>query len=167
METLELIKKPKQKKQEEPSLNEFSTFSLCVETGALVFSGFMAYFLIMRAIGLHEVFMLRYLNALFLIAGILLATHSYKKNMKVEVSHKKGLQMGMFITLMAVIPFAVFIYLYLNIDDGFLSLVEKNVELRDFISPATVAGFICLEGLCSGSIITFIVMQYLKKGRYS
>ena len=165
METLELVKKTKQKNQEEPNLAEFSIFSLCIEVAVLVFSGFMGYFLIMRSVGLHEVFMLRYLNALFLLAGILLAIHSYKKNMKGAVNYKKGLKMGMFITLTAVIPFAVFIYLYLNIDDGFLSLVEKNTEFREFISPGTVAGFICLEGLCSGSIITFIVMQFFKKKR--
>jgi drug/metabolite transporter (DMT)-like permease len=163
METLELVKKPREKKQhDEPSLAEFSVFNLCVETGALVFSGFMAYFLIMRAIGLHEVFVLRYLNAFFLIVGILLAINSYKKNMKEVFKYKKGLQMGAFITLMAVIPFAIFIYLYLNIDDGFLGLVEKDVKLREFVSPATVACYICLEGLCSGSIITFIVMRFFK-----
>ncbi|HTA61765.1 MAG TPA: DUF4199 domain-containing protein [Bacteroidia bacterium] len=163
MRTLELIKKSKQKKQVESNVYGFSVFNLCAETGALVFSCFMAYFLVMRAIGLHEVFMLRYLNALFLGGGILLAMYSYKKNVKSDVDYKKGLQMGTFITLIAVIPFAAFIFLYLNIDDGFLGLVEKNVELREFVSPASVAGFICLEGLCSGSIITFIIMQLLKK----
>jgi drug/metabolite transporter (DMT)-like permease len=165
METLELVKKPQEKKhqEKEPSLTRFSIFSLCAETGALIFSGFMGYFLIMRAIGLHEVFTLRYLNALFLVAGIALAMHSYKSNMKDSVDYKKGLQMGMFITLVAVLPFAVFIYLYLNIDDGFLNLVEKDARLREFVSPATVAGFICLEGICSGSIITFVVMQYFRK----
>jgi len=163
METLELVKKAKRRKQEEPNLVEFSAFSLCIEVALLVFSGFMGYFLIMRSVGLHEVFMLRYLNALFLFTGILLAMYTYKKNMKGVFNYKKGLKMGMFITLTSVIPFALFIFLYLNIDDGFLSLVEKKTEFRDFISPATVAGFICLEGLCSGSIITFIVMQYFKK----
>ncbi|HKC67399.1 MAG TPA: DUF4199 domain-containing protein [Bacteroidia bacterium] len=165
METLELIKKTKQKKLERPNPNlaEFSAFSLSAETGVLVFSGFMGYFLIMRSVGLHEVFVLRYLNALFLITGIFLAIHSYKTHLKKDVNYKKGLQMGMLITLIAVIPFALFIYLYLNIDDGFLTLVEKNAELRDFVTPATVAGFICLEGLCSGSIITFIIMQFFKK----
>jgi len=165
METLELVKKSKQKKHEEPDLVEFSVFSLCVEVAMLIFSCFMAYFLIMRAIGLHEVFMLRYLNALFLIAGISVAIYSYKTHMKDVVNYKKGLQMGTFITLMAVIPFAVFIFLYLNIDDGFLILVEKDVQLREFVSPITVACFICLEGVCSGSIITFIVMQYFKKNK--
>ena len=166
METAELIKKPREKRQrDEPSLSEFSVFNLCIETGVLVFFGFMSYFLIMRAIGLHEVFMLRYFNAIFLIAGILLAINSYKKNMKGIFNYKKGLQMGTFITLLAVIPFAIFIYLYLNIDDGFLGLVEKDVDLRDFVSPGTVACFICLEGVCSGSIITFIVMQYFKKNK--
>lgn len=165
METLELVKKQQKQQHDEPSLAEFSVFSLCIETGALVFSGFMAYFLIMRAIGLHEVFMLRYLNAVFLIAGILFAINSYKKNMKEDFKYKKGLQMGTFITLMAVIPFAVFIYLYLNIDDGFLGLVEKDVQLREFVSPATVACYICLEGLCSGSIITFIAMYFFKENR--
>src|ERR1700740_946034 len=140
METVELLKKPPTKKQQvipiqkqpldEPSLTEFSVFNLCAETGVLVFSGFMAYFLIMRSIGLHEVFTLRYVNALFLIAGISLAVLSYKKNMKGVINYKKGLQMGAFITLMAVVPFTFFIYLYLNIDDGFLSLIEKDVKLR-------------------------------------
>jgi hypothetical protein len=163
METLDLSKETHKKNQEEFNTYEFSVSNLCVETGALVFACFMVYFLIMRAIGLHEVFVLRYLNALFLIGGISLAIHSYKKNKKDDISYKKGLQMGMLITLIAVIPFATFIYFYLNIDDDFLNLVEKNVELRDFISPGIVSGFICLEGLCSGSIISFIVMQYFKK----
>ena len=123
----------------------------------------MAYFLIMRSIGLHEVFNLRYVNAIFLIIGIALAMHSYKTHTKEIVPYKKGLQMGMLITLIAVIPFALFIYLYLNIDDDFLNLVEKNIEFKGYISPGTVACFIGLEGICSGLITTFIVMQFVKR----
>lgn len=166
METLEIIKKPKTKhKNTDENLTEFSVFNLCAETAMAVFSSFMMYFLIMRAQGLHEVFALRYLNAILLTLGILYALNAYKKHTGAMFNYKKGLEIGMLVTLIAVVPFAIFIYLYLNIDDGFLGFVAKNVELRDFISPGTVACFICLEGFCSGSIMSFILMQFFKSKR--
>ena len=117
----------------------------------------------MRAVGLHEVFVLRYFNATFLVAGILYALLKEKKEAGNEFNYRKGLQIGTFITLISVIPFCVFLYFYLTMDDAFMDLIKESTEVKEFLSPGSVTGLVCIEGISSGEIITFIIMQFLKR----
>jgi DMSO/TMAO reductase YedYZ heme-binding membrane subunit len=163
METIEIIKKIEEKKKKEIKVSRYNTYNLCYVIGLSVFFCFLMYFMIMRAVGLHEVFVLRYFNATFLVAGILYALLKEKKEAGNEFNYRKGLQIGTFITLISVIPFCVFLYFYLTMDDAFMDLIKESTEVKEFLSPGSVTGLVCIEGISSGEIITFIIMQFLKR----
>lgn len=158
------------KRESKLKLFESDVSGLCNIAGALTFLFLMLYFIIMRSVGLHELFALRDFNFMFLLAGILLALSRYRKTRKSKIEYRTGLKIGMRITLTAVIPFALFIYFYINTDDSFMHVLriklyagEFTAVLGEIISPAIAAGIICAEGLLSGALTTFIAMQYFKK----
>ena len=163
METIEVNKKALEKRKKELKASRYNTYNLCSVIGLSVFFCFLTYFIVMRAVGLHEVFILRYFNFMFLLAGILFALLKESREIGNEFSYRKGLQIGTFITLISVIPFSVFLYFYLSTDDTFMNLVKESTEVKEFISPGTITSLICIEGISSGEIITFVLMQFFKK----
>ena len=71
--------------------------------------------------------------------------------------------MGLRISLIAVLPFAIFMAVYLKIDEGFMNYVKEYAEFGRYLSPGMVSGVIAIEGITSGAITTFIAMQYFKR----
>lgn len=151
-------------KERKLKLSSTQVSTLCNQAGLAVFLTLVGYFVLMRALGLHEIVSLRTLNAVFLIAGIVYALYTYSKNEKDnKIDYFEGLKMGVHITLVAVVPFVLVIYLYLANDDSFLHMVKSKVGLGEFLTAPVIAGALFIEGLSSGLIITFMTMQYFKK----
>ncbi|HXB39754.1 MAG TPA: hypothetical protein VNZ49_04380 [Bacteroidia bacterium] len=143
---------------------------LCNIVSTLVFLYLMLYFIIMRAVGLHEVIALRNFNIVFLSGGILLALFFYGKKSKGKIRYSTGLKIGIRITLTSVIPFTLFVYYYLLTDDGFMTFLKTKFSTgkstilpEEYIIPATAAGITCMEGLLSGLVVTFIAMQFFRE----
>jgi hypothetical protein len=144
-------------------------FGLCTTMGTIVFLCLLTYFIIMRSIGLYALFALRDFNSVFLMGGIFIALSLYSKIIKGKIEYATGLKIWIRVTLTAVIPFALFIYFYLITDESFMALLKAKLNvgeytgfLGEYMTPGIAAGIICLEGILSGIIITFIAMQYLK-----
>jgi hypothetical protein len=74
--------------------------------------------------------------------------------------------LGGITTAASVIPFVLFIYLYFSqIDPLLLLLLKDNILfMGEQISPARAAASTMVEGICSGVIISFMMMQYFKSG---
>ena len=71
--------------------------------------------------------------------------------------------MGIWVTFMAVIPFALFIAIFLSYDDHLMMIIKQSTSIGEYLNPLTIFGSTCIEGISSGIIITFILMQYFKK----
>ena len=163
MKTIHLKKTNKQTTKSDISV-------LCNGMGLLTFLSLMIYFLIMRSIGLHELFALRDINFIFLTGGIFFGLYLYGKESKSKIDYLTGIKIGTYITLIAIIPFSILIYSYLATDIVFMNLLTTHIKASEFLSipdqfinPLSAAGIIFLEGLFSGILLTFIAMHYFKK----
>jgi hypothetical protein len=144
--------------------SDLSIASICNGVGALTSACLICYFFIMSAFKLQEVLALRAFNFVFLVSGILLALRLYAKAKEEDkIEYFAGLKIGARVTLTAVITFAIFMALYLVYDDHLMNVIKETTGVGDYLNPLTVAGALCIEGLSSGFIITFIAMQYFKK----
>jgi hypothetical protein len=144
-------------------LNASFTATLCNITGALVCISLISYFLIMRLMGFHEIIFLRVFNFIFLFAGIIIALHRYSRNYDGTVEFFKGFRIGMHVTGASVIPFALFMLIYLSIDKSLMNTIINSVNFGNYITPGSAAVVIIVEGIASGLIMTLISMQYFKK----
>jgi len=147
------------------SLNKYYSYesSLCNWAGLIVSMSLIVFFLFMKTCGLYEILSFRYLNFVFLLFGILATFKDYRKVSQEGIDYLTGIKMGMRVTLTAVIPFALFMWIYLTIDTNFMGYIKQYSAFGSYLSPIVSAGAIGIEGIVSGAITTFIAMQYFKR----
>ncbi|HKC67687.1 MAG TPA: hypothetical protein VKG26_05615 [Bacteroidia bacterium] len=145
--------------------SNLSVASLCNRAGILTFTCLVGYFFLMSAFKLQEILALRAFNFFILLGGIFWALHFYSKTIEEpKIDYFTGLKIGVRTVFTAVIPFAIFMALYLVYDGRLMYIIKESTGIGDYINPLTIAGAICIEGLGSGFITTFMAMQYFKKG---
>lgn len=140
--------------------------SICNVAGTLIFICLAIYFLILRTVGLHEVYALRDLNIIFLGTGIFLALRSYKKKTG-SLPHSLAVKIGLRVTITAILLFSLFIYYYLTTDQLFTNMLRNKLAsseltgvLGEFMTPGVATLIVCIEGFVSGSILTFLFARY-------
>lgn len=146
--------------------NVHTGISTNVKAGIFTSIGMIFYFVIMRFFNLHHHLELHYANILILFFGLM---YAIKRNIfiKGEIKYFEGLKSGIVVTLITIVIFNIFMVIYETvIDPDFLILLKENIHLgNDFTSQQTifnVMGLLTIEGLSSGFIMTFILMQYYK-----
>ncbi|MFT6843910.1 MAG: hypothetical protein ACJAUV_000077 [Flavobacteriales bacterium] len=132
--------------------------------GILIAASLTAYFLILNSIGLSEKIELRLFNFLIIMAGIIMAIRSVKAN-EPSFDYLRGFGVGLYVTIIATIPFAVFMFFFLELNEPFMLNLIENAPFGQFLSPWASAAVVFFEGLSSGIIITYTAMQYFKKSK--
>jgi hypothetical protein len=133
----------------------------CIRYGLMTAGALVAFFLLMRLVGLAENVELRFLNLVILITGIVMAYRNLKKGWPGRLGYLQGLSCGAFTSLVAVFAFALFTFVYLMfLDPAFMAILKR--EHGPFLNPYTSALAVFMEGSFSGMIVSFCLMQYLK-----
>lgn len=139
-----------------------------VNTKAGIFTslGMILYFVIMRFLNLHHYMELHYLNIIILFLGLRYAI-KHVKLIEGEIKYFEGLKSGIVVTLITVLIFNIFMVIYETlIDPPFLTFLKENIYLGNQFSiqqtVINVMGLLTIEGLSSGFIMTYMLMQYYK-----
>ncbi len=136
---------------------------LSLRAGLVVFASLVGYFFIMKALGLYHVLILRAFNSVFLGVGIWIALSRYRKMLHKKLEYFMGIRIGVLVTLIAGIPFAIFMGVYLALDTDFMNYISQNHEFVTDLSPVAAAIAVAMEGLSSGFMLTFVFMPFFKK----
>lgn len=137
---------------------------LPIKYGAITAVGLIAYFLLMKVLGLETNFFLRIFNFVFIIAGVYFLLNAMFKSSDNEFSYFAGLGAGIVMTVTAIIFFLVFLGAYVTyIDPKFMEVLEDSQMWGANLELFEIAFAIFVEGLASGLIISFAMMQYFKK----
>jgi hypothetical protein len=139
---------------------------IAIRYGIMTLVGLVGYFLIMNLLGLIYIVELRIFNLFILTYGIWLALKEYLKQTGDETVYLRTLALGVFTSLTAVIPFALFILFYMQYDTTFMQHIVENEMFGQYLNPFIVSFLIFFEGMISGFFIAFTLMQYLKKSPY-
>ncbi len=142
--------------------NKYTIQDIAIRYGLMTTVGLTAYFLICKLVGLVHILELRGLNAMFLVGGIYMAIRRYKKYND-SATYLEGMGIGLLTSAVAVLPFALFIFIYLQLDQGFLNYIKEQDSFGQHLNPYILSFIIALEGFFSGMILTFIIMQYMKR----
>lgn len=146
-------------------IREVTGISTNVKAGIYTSLVMIFYFLIMRMLNLHHILELHYFNILILFFGL---RYAIKHNilLKGEIRYFEGLKSGIVVTLITVFIFNIFMLIYETIiDPAFLNHLKENIYLGDQFTTQTVfnvMGILTIEGLSSGFIMTYMLMQYYK-----
>jgi hypothetical protein len=134
-------------------------------TGLITSLALIAYFMLMKALGLAQILELRFLNAIILAVGVCFGINKLKQKLHEDGFYLKGWLEGIYISAVAVILFALFMSFYLSfIDVSLLQYIQhKQTNTGWSINGLTIFITIFMEGMASAVIITLAAMQYFKR----
>lgn len=140
---------------------------LSLKYGLFTAIALIAYFLLMKVIGLVHILELRFLNGVILAVGIVLALKAYKKVKHGNIPYLGGLGLAFLTALSATVIFAVFMLVYIKgFDDTLLEVIAADQLFGERVAstPGIVIFMVLMmEGVISGAMIGFIAMQFFKR----
>jgi len=140
--------------------------SVGIKEGLITGISLIIYFLAMHYFNFMDSAIAWGVNFIILWTGISLAYRYYRSKTKLNVDYFPGLILGGITTIVSVIPYSIFVYIWFSqSEEALLSILNSNnLFMGEQISPVKAAGSTMLEGICSGVLISFIMMQYFKSG---
>jgi len=128
--------------------------------------GLMAFFLLMKVAGQEANVWLRLLNGGVLGAGIYLLFRSIARTNHDRIEYFDGLKAGVILSIISVVVFMGFLGLYVTFfDPTFVVLLEESKMWGTNLTKERAAFALIVEGVVSGMVLTFIMMQFFKKNR--
>lgn len=143
--------------------DELSFEKIALKYGLLATVGLIVYFLIMKLLGLIYIVELRVFNFLILSYCVWRALTEFIKQTEDEMVYLRTLVLGVFTSLIATLPFAIFIFIYMNYDSAFMAHIIEYEMFGRYLNPYIISFLIFFEGMISGYFIAYVLMQYMKK----
>jgi len=135
---------------------------LHVNYGLKIAGGLIAYFLIMKFAGLLNIVELRLLNLFILVGGIYMALKKFQHSHGEHINYFRALITGVATGAIASLMFAAFLFFYVQfIDKGFMQYIIDHEPMGRFLNPYIVSFIVALEGVFSGLLVTFVLINYI------
>jgi hypothetical protein len=135
---------------------------LHVNYGLRVAAGLILYFLVMKFAGLLHVVELRLLNLVILVAGIYVALKKFQHTHGEHINYFRALVTGVATGAIASLVFAAFLFVYITfLDTAFMQYIIDNEPMGRFLNPYIAAFIVALEGVFSGLLVTFVLINYI------
>ena len=135
---------------------------IIVNNALLIFGGIVAFFFLMKVLGLENVSELRLLNFAFVLWGI---NRAIKTNMdrNKESLYFNNFSIGIATSVAAVALTIIGLIIYVDfINPGFMTTLEDSSFWGQNLSLGLVIFAFAIEGIASSVICSFILMQYYK-----
>jgi len=123
--------------------------------------GLTAYFLIMQVIDKHHHVELRMFNLVILAIGIYYALKKFKNTHEDHVNYFRGLVVGTATGAVASVLFGAFLFVYMKLDHSLIQSIQENEPMGHYLNEYISAFIVALEGVFSGMLCTFVLMNYV------
>lgn len=135
--------------------------NIAIKNGLLLTSSLIGYFLIMKLLGLHYHTEFRIFNAVLVVYFIHKSIKQYYSTSN-NNDYITALLTGIITNSIAVIIFSLLAPLYLMFDPEFLTILGNDGLWGNQLNINRVIMILLMEGLPSGLIVSFVIMQYYK-----
>ncbi|HRG07688.1 MAG TPA: DUF4199 domain-containing protein [Cyclobacteriaceae bacterium] len=129
--------------------------------GLKIAGGLIAFFLLMKVLGLAHIYELRFLNVFIQVGGIYFALKKFRETHDEHMNYFRALVTGVATGAVSSVIFALFLFIYLSVDPGFMQDIITNEPMGRYLNPYITAFMVALEGLFSGLLFTFIIINYV------
>ncbi|MEP2668166.1 MAG: DUF4199 domain-containing protein [Cyclobacteriaceae bacterium] len=129
--------------------------------GLRIAAGLIGFFLIMKLVGLSHVVELRLLNLFILTGGVYMALKRFKHTHEDRLNYFRGLVTGVATAAVGSLVFALFLFLYMKLDTSMMQFIIENEPMGRYMNPYIAAFIVALEGVFSGLLVTFILINYV------
>lgn len=124
------------------------------------------YFLLMRILDLTGNPLAWGVNFIILLLGINYCYLYYRRKTEPNIDYLPGMQLGSEVAAVSVVIYTLFIYFYfLSINPQSLANLNGNLLfMSEQATPLRAAFATFIEGISSGIVVSFILMQYYRSG---
>jgi hypothetical protein len=129
--------------------------------GLRIALGLIAFFLIMKVAGLAHEVELRLLNVVILVVGVYYALKKFKQTHEDHLNYFRGLITGVATGAVGSLIFAAFLFIYMKLDSGMMQQVIDHDPMGRYLNPYIAAFIVALEGLFSGLLATFVLLNWV------
>lgn len=133
-----------------------------VNFGLRIAATLIVYFLVMKFAGLSHHVELRLLNLFILIAGVYLALKKFKNTHEDHLNYFRALITGVTTAAVGSLVFALFLFIYMKVDTDLMQSVIENEPMGRYLNPYMAAFIVALEGVFSGLLVTFILINFVQ-----
>lgn len=137
---------------------------LAVITGVLICGVMIIYFLLMAIMGLAHVAELRFLNFVIAGAGAACVIKYYMNRTGTHIQYLEGLTLSFVSIIVSAVLFALFIFFYFSkINPELLDVIRVDAPVMGkYLTPFSASITVIAEGIVSGLVLSFSLMQYFK-----
>lgn len=129
--------------------------------GLKIAAGLIAYFLLMKLTGLAHHVELRLLNLLILLAGVYFALKKLRETQHSRLNYFRALITGFTTATIGSVAFAIFLFIYMKLDSSMMQAIIEGEPMGRYLNPYIAAFIVALEGVFSGLLVTFVLLNYL------
>lgn len=129
--------------------------------GTLVTLALILYFFLIYAIGFIYITELRVFNLFIQISGIYLALKQYRRTHSGNLNYLRAMSIGVGTSFIASSTFVLFLFVYLYLDPNMMSVIREHAPLGEYLDPYIASFSVWLEGIFSGFMATFILVNYI------
>lgn len=135
--------------------------------GTFIFIGLLVYFFLMLALGLINVVELRLLNLPIMGTGIYLAIKQFRRTHDGQLDYFRALVLGVSTGFIGTSSFVLFLFIYMKLQTNFLTSILEGEALSEYMNTYIATFAVWIEGIFSGFIMTFILINYMKTDKVS
>ncbi|QLE01444.1 DUF4199 domain-containing protein [Galbibacter sp. BG1] len=131
--------------------------------GLIIAIGLIAYFLIIKLVGLHEHIWLRVVNGAIVAYGLYAAIRTRKLLEGDKFNYYKGFTTGLYAGFLATLIFVAFMAIYMyHLDPDFPNTIMDS-WIKDYNQgPGILIFILVIEGFSSSVVLTLAFMQKFK-----
>ncbi len=129
--------------------------------GLKIAGGLIAFFLLMKVVGLVHHYELRFLNVFIQVGGIYFALKKFKESHGQHINYFRALVTGVATGAIGSLVFALFLFSYMMIDNDLMQGIIQNEPMGQYLNPYIAAFMVAIEGIFSGLLFTFILINYI------
>ncbi|MCA4897750.1 MAG: DUF4199 domain-containing protein [Bacteroidota bacterium] len=129
--------------------------------GLRIAGGLIAYFLLMKLIGMSDHVELRLLNLLILVAGVFFALRKFKETHGKHLNYFVALATGVATAAIGSVLFALFLFIWMKVDSNMMQHIIDTEPMGHYLNPYMAAFIVALEGVFSGLLVTFVLINYI------
>jgi hypothetical protein len=129
--------------------------------GIRIAAGLIIFFLVMKFAGLSHHPELRLLNLFILIGGVFFALKKFRKTHEDRLNYFRALITGVATAAVGSLIFAAFLFTYMQLDPAFMEAIKTTEKMGHHLNPYIASFIVALEGVFSGLLVTFILINYV------
>lgn len=129
--------------------------------GIRIAIGLTFFFLVMQLTGYSHHPELRLLNLFILVAGVYYALRKFRRTHQDSLNYFRALVTGVSTAAIGSVLFSVLLFLYMQLDPSLMESIKVNEPMGRYLNPYIASFIVALEGVFSGLLVTFIVINYV------